>query len=107
MAPLFPGRDPKSGTESHFDTMLEEAFRQPTANPVAVDTTRSAREFALAHGWPLPQTQARRKWFQCVLVILGALLATLLLGRVLESLKAAEQQPRAAQIETHTPVLPR
>jgi hypothetical protein len=96
MAPLFPGRDPKSGTDSHFDTMLEEAFRQPTANSALVDTTRSAREFALAHGWLLPQPEPR-KWLPCVLVLLGTLLATLLLGRVLESLRTADQRTPVAK----------
>jgi hypothetical protein len=98
--PLFANRNPHAGTDARFDALLEEAFRPSTANPVAVDTTRSAREFALAHGWPLPQTQARRKWLRCVLVILGAILATLLLGQLLEGLRTADQRPPVAKVDT-------
>jgi hypothetical protein len=74
--PLFPGRKPQAGTDQELDQMFERAM--------------SVREFARLHGWPLPQPE-RFKWRRCVLVILGALLATLLLGQLLESLKAVAQ----------------
>jgi NAD(P)-dependent dehydrogenase (short-subunit alcohol dehydrogenase family) len=51
------------------------------------------------HGWPLPQPE-RFKWRRCLLVILGALLATLLLGRLLESLRVADRRPAAVNIST-------
>jgi hypothetical protein len=80
LEPLFLGRNPKAGTDKQLDERFERAM--------------SAREFARAHGWPLPQPE-RFKWRRCLLVILGALLATLLLGRLLESLRAADQRPTA------------
>jgi hypothetical protein len=63
--PLFSGRKPQAGTDQKLDTMFERAL--------------SAREFARLHGWPLSQPE-RFKWRRCLLVILGALSATLLLG---------------------------
>lgn len=64
--PLLPGRKPQAGTDQELDEMFERAM--------------SVAEFARMHGWPLPQPE-RFKWRRCLLVILGALLATLLLGR--------------------------
>jgi hypothetical protein len=84
MESLFPARNPKGGTDAKLDAMFERAL--------------SASEFALAPGWPLPQPE-RGKWRRCVLVILVALLATLLLGRLLENLKAADQQPTDAKLD--------
>jgi hypothetical protein len=78
LEPLLPGRDPKAGTDQKLDEMFERAL--------------SVREFARLHGWPLPQPE-RFKWRRCLLVILGALLATLLLGQLLESLRLASTQP--------------
>jgi hypothetical protein len=99
MESLFTGRDRKAGTDTDFDQMLEQALRsKPTTHTHQPDTTRSAREFALAQGWPLPQPE-RGKWRRCVLVILGALLATLLLGRLLENLNAADQQPTDTKLD--------
>jgi hypothetical protein len=82
--PLFPGRDRKAGSDKHFDTMFERAL--------------SVREFARLHGWPLPQPE-RFKWRRCLLVTLGALLTTLLLGQLLEHLRLASTQPTAPAIE--------
>jgi hypothetical protein len=89
LEPLLPGRDPKASTDKELDQMFERAL--------------SAREFARAHGWPLPQPE-RFKWRRCVLVILGSLLATLLLGRVLESLRVADQRPPAVPHARACPV---
>ena len=98
--PLFPRRNPQAGTDSAFEGMFEKALRQPTNKPPrkAPNTTRLARLFALEHDWPLPQPE-RGRWRRCVLVILGALLATLLLGRLLENLKAADQQPTGDKLD--------
>jgi hypothetical protein len=87
--PLLPGRDPKAGTDQELDTMFERAL--------------SVREFARLHGWPLPQRE-RFKWRQCLLVVLGALLATLLLGQILERLRLASTQPTAPAMSM--PVVP-
>jgi hypothetical protein len=84
VAAIFPGRERKGGTDQKPDAMFERAF--------------SVREFALLHDWPLPQPD-RFKWRRCLLVILGAILGTLLLGRVLENLKAADQRPPAARVD--------
>jgi len=98
--PLFPGRDPLAGTDADFDQMFEQALRSKTTPHTHLpDTTRAAREFALAHGWPLPQPEPRRKWLRCLVVILGTILATLLLGRLLENLKAADQQPTGDKLD--------
>ena len=78
LEPLLPGRDPKAGSDKQIDAMFERAL--------------SVREFARLHGWPLPEPE-RFKWRRCVLVILGALLATLLLGQLLERLRLASTQP--------------
>jgi AAA domain-containing protein len=51
----------------------------------------------------LPQPE-RFNWRRCLLVILGALLATLLLGRVLERLRVADQRPTAPAMSM--PVVP-
>jgi hypothetical protein len=64
------------GADKELDQMFERAM--------------SVHEFARMHGWPLPQRE-RFKWRQCLLVILGAILATLLLGQLLESLRVAER----------------
>jgi hypothetical protein len=72
--PLLPGRDPKAGTDQELDTMFERAL--------------SVREFARLHGWPLPQPE-RGKWRASLAVIVGSLLATLLLGQLLERLRLA------------------
>jgi hypothetical protein len=107
--PLFPGCDREAGTDADLDTMLRRAFDQQcfVGRRESPDTTGLARQFALEHGWPLPQPETlRRKRLRCLVVILGAILATLLLGQVLESLRRADQRPRAAQIETHTVMLP-
>jgi hypothetical protein len=74
----------KVGTDKELDQMFERAM--------------SAREFARLHGWPLPQRE-RFKWRRCLLVVLGALLATLLLGQLLEHLRLANTQPTAPAIE--------
>jgi hypothetical protein len=94
MTPLFPGRNPDGPSDAGLDAMLEKAFRQQAIMPPkeATDSARLARAFALEQDWAMPQPE-RRKWHRCVLVILGALLATLLLGRMLESLKSTEQRP--------------
>jgi hypothetical protein len=65
---LFPGRNLQAGTDQRFDAMLELAFQQPAAGPRKSDTTLSIREFARAHGWPLPEPK-RFKWRRCLLVI--------------------------------------
>jgi hypothetical protein len=99
MESLFTGQDPKADTDADFDQMLEQALRsKPTTHTHPPDTTRSAREFTLEHGWPLPRPE-RGKWRRCVLVIIGAVLATLLLGWLLENLKAADQQPTDAKLD--------
>jgi hypothetical protein len=85
--PLLPGRDPKAGTDQGLDTMFERAL--------------SVREFARLHGWPLPQPE-HFKWRRCVLVILGAILATLLLGQVLERLRQTPREPIAPPAPTAT-----
>ena len=82
--PLLPSRKPQAGTDQEPDQMFERAL--------------SAREFARAHGWPLPQPE-RFKWRRCLLVILGALSATLLLGQLLERLRLASTHPTAPAIE--------
>ena len=82
LEPLLPGRKPQAGTDQKLDEMFERAL--------------SVREFARLHGWPLPPQPERFKWRRCLLVVLGALLATLLLGRLLESLRVADQRPPAA-----------
>jgi hypothetical protein len=76
-----PGRKPQAGTDQKLAERFERAL--------------SVREFALLHGWPLPPQPERFKWRRCLLVVLGALLATLLLGRLLESLRVADQRPPA------------
>jgi transposase-like protein len=78
--PLLPSRKPQADT----DQALDQSFER----------TMSVAEFARAHGWPLPQEE-RFKWRRCLLVVLGALLATLLLGQLLESLRLASTQPTA------------
>jgi hypothetical protein len=89
LEPLLPGRDPKAGTDQKLDEMFERAL--------------SVREFARSRGWPLPEPE-RFKWRRCLLVILGAILATLLLGRVLESLRVADQRPPAVPHARACPV---
>jgi hypothetical protein len=106
MESLFPGRDANAGTDARFDALLAEVFREPIANPALVDTTRSAHAFAIAQGWPLPQAQERSKWLRCVLVILGALLATLLLGRVLEGLRMTDQRTPVAKAKVSSIAAP-
>jgi hypothetical protein len=54
--------------------------------------------FALRKPGSLPQPECG-KWRRSVLVILGALLATLLLGRLLENLKAADQEPTDTKLD--------
>jgi hypothetical protein len=51
--PLFPGRNPDSGTDPILDLMLADALPQDEPKGPA-DTTRPAREFAREHGWPVP-----------------------------------------------------
>jgi hypothetical protein len=68
----FPNRNPSAGTDTGLDQMFERAL--------------SAREFALAHGWPLPQP-FRPKWRRVLAVVLGSIIATLLLGQALERLR--------------------
>jgi hypothetical protein len=43
LEPLFPGRNPKAGTDQELDERFERAL--------------SVREFARLHGWPLPQPE--------------------------------------------------
>jgi len=86
---LFPGRNPKAGTDQELDERFERAL--------------SAREFARLHGWPLPQPE-RFNWRRCLLVTVGSLLATLLLGQLLERLRLASTQPTAPAMSM--PVVP-
>jgi hypothetical protein len=75
--PLFPNQNPKSGTDAELDQMFERAL--------------SAREFALAHGWPLPEP-FRPNWRRILAVVLGSVLGTLLMGQGLEYLRLASQK---------------
>jgi hypothetical protein len=84
-------RDP--GTDPILDAMLAEALRQDVPNQSA-DRHRLAREFVPKRGWPVPPRD-RRKWMRPLLVVIGALLATLLLGEMLEHLRPTANPPAA------------
>ena len=89
LEPLLPGRKRQAGTDQKLDERFERAL--------------SVAEFARMHGWPLPEPE-RFKWRWCLLVILGAILATLLLGQILERLRLASSQPTAPALSM--PVVP-
>jgi hypothetical protein len=86
--PLFPNRDPQGETDPILDIMLREVLqrRQQKAVVVTQAPEESVRDYALRHGWPLPQPE-RFKWAKCLTVVLCAVLGTLLLDRLLEMCK--------------------
>jgi hypothetical protein len=94
--PLFPGRNPDSGTDPILDLMLADALPQDEPKGPA-DTTRPAREFAREHGWPVPQPEPR-KWVRCLAVVIGSVLLTLLIGQGLEKLRVAGQKTNASPV---------
>jgi hypothetical protein len=95
------GRD--SGTDPILDTMLAEALSRQDATNQPADTTRAAREFARARGWPLPQREPQRKWVRCLLMIIGSVLLTLLACQMLERFRQIDQKTNAAAAPTALP----
>jgi hypothetical protein len=96
---MTTGRD--SGTDPILDTMLADALREDVSKEPA-DTTRAAREFADERGWPVPAREPR-KWVRPLLVVLGSIIATLLLGQALEHLRSSAYEPAPLPAATPAP----